>query len=90
MVMSVSRMFWAISPAAAPVVSAGSITSILSHWPQVTVPPFVGFSDADAVGAVAAGAHAKIATLAAARAERRRNSRRYICSFIVRLPHPWS
>ena len=30
-VMSVSRMFWVISPAAAPVVSAGSMTSILSH-----------------------------------------------------------
>ena len=78
-VMSVSRMFCAISPAAAPVVSAGSIESILSHCPQVSVPPFVGVSDFAAalpLGAVAPGAQATTATLAAASAERRRNSRR--------------
>src|SRR5438093_361381 len=40
--MSVSKTFCAISPEAAPVVSAGSMTSILSHWPQVTVPPLRG------------------------------------------------
>ncbi len=39
-VISVSTMFCAISPAAAPVVSAGSIESILSHCPQVSVPPY--------------------------------------------------
>ena len=71
-------MFCAISPAAAPVVSAGSMTSILSHCPQVTVPPFAGLSEADVVGPVAAGAHERIAMLAAASAERRSSSRRYM------------
>ena len=42
-VMSVSRMFCAISPEAAPVVSAGSMTSILSHRPQVSAPPLTFF-----------------------------------------------
>src|SRR5258706_12880513 len=81
-VISVSTMFCAISPAAAPVVSAGSIESILSHCPQVSVPPLVGTSDfaaaAVAGGVEVPGVHAITATLAAASAERRRNSRRYI------------
>ena len=78
-VMSVSRMFCAISPAAAPVVRAGSIESILSHWPQVRVPPLTGVSDFAAPfagGTDVAEVQLRIATLAAASAERRRNSRR--------------
>src|SRR5207249_244222 len=74
------RMFCAISPAAAPVVRAGSIESILSHWPQVRVPPLTGVSDFAAPlagGTDVAGVQLRIATLAAASAERRRNSRRY-------------
>src|SRR5438445_12574746 len=84
--MSVSRMFCAISPAAAPVVSAGSITSILSHWPQASVPPFRGLALGFASGA-APGAQAKTATLAAASADRRKNSRRRI-SFRPSTPLP--
>src|SRR5258706_10044067 len=75
-------MFCAISPAAAPVVSAGSIESILSHCPQVSVPPLMGTSDFAATAVAVADGEPVVqpstATLAAASAERRRNSRRYI------------
>src|SRR5260221_8897270 len=75
--MSVSTMFCAISPDAAPVVSAGSIESILSHMPQVSVPPLRGLALGLACGA-AAGVQANTARLAAASADRLRNSRRRI------------
>src|SRR6266511_1900341 len=83
MVMSVSHTFCTISPAAAPVVSAGSIESVLSHCAHVCVPPFFGVRTAcvapgDDVAVplgVVAGAHAAAMAAALAHALRRRNSR---------------